>query len=50
MVKCPKCGEEYSWGRKIVHICDHHIIFHGIIFQEKKKRYGWNFKDIDKYT
>lgn len=42
MIKCPECEEEFSYGRKICHLCADNSIFFGSIFQEVKKDYKWN--------
>jgi DNA-binding Lrp family transcriptional regulator len=47
MVTCPKCGEEYSLGRKICHICDDYRIEHGIIFNDDRIKRPWNCYHID---
>ncbi|MFX1380654.1 MAG: Lrp/AsnC family transcriptional regulator [Promethearchaeota archaeon] len=52
MVTCPKCGEEYSLGRKIYHsCCEDFSIEHGVIFNDDRKARSWNcycIDDIDK--
>lgn len=51
MVICPKCGEEYSLGRKIYHSCEEFSIEHGIIFNDDRQDRLWNchcVDDIDK--
>ncbi|MFX1388737.1 MAG: Lrp/AsnC family transcriptional regulator [Promethearchaeota archaeon] len=51
MVICPKCGEEYSLGRKIYHSCENFSIEHGIIFNDDRKKRPWNclcLDDVDK--
>jgi Lrp/AsnC family transcriptional regulator for asnA, asnC and gidA len=47
MVTCPKCGEEYSLGRKIYHSCKDFSIEHGIIFNDDRKDRSWNCYSID---
>jgi Lrp/AsnC family transcriptional regulator for asnA, asnC and gidA len=47
IVKCPKCGEEYSLGRKIYHSCEEFSIEHGIIFNDDRKNRPWNCLCID---
>ncbi|MFX0072333.1 MAG: Lrp/AsnC family transcriptional regulator [Candidatus Hermodarchaeota archaeon] len=47
MVTCPKCGEEYSLGRKIYHSCEGYSIEHGIIFNDDRKNRPWNCVSID---
>ena len=42
MVKCPKCSEEYSLGRKIYHECKEFSIFHGAICYENCITRPWN--------
>jgi Lrp/AsnC family transcriptional regulator for asnA, asnC and gidA len=49
IVKCPKCGEEYSLGRKIYHSCEEgHEITHGVIFGDDRKDRLWNAFSLDK--
>ncbi|MFX1316634.1 MAG: Lrp/AsnC family transcriptional regulator, partial [Promethearchaeota archaeon] len=47
IVTCPKCGEEYSLGRKIYHSCEGYSIEHGIIFNDDRKNRPWNCESID---
>jgi Lrp/AsnC family transcriptional regulator for asnA, asnC and gidA len=47
MVTCPKCGEEYSLGRKIYHNCGENVIEHGVIFYDDRKNRPWNCHSID---
>ncbi len=47
MVTCPKCGEEYSLGRKINHSCKGFSIEHGVIFNDDRKNNPWNCYSID---
>jgi Lrp/AsnC family transcriptional regulator for asnA, asnC and gidA len=47
MVICPKCGEEYSLGRKIYHSCEGFSIEHGVIFNDDRKNRPWNCLSID---
>jgi len=47
MVTCPKCGEEYSLGRKIYHECEEFSIEHGVIFNDDRKNRPWNCDSID---
>jgi Lrp/AsnC family transcriptional regulator for asnA, asnC and gidA len=47
IVTCPKCGEEYSLGRKIYHQCEGHTIEHGVIFNDDRKNRPWNCISID---
>ncbi|MFX1573755.1 MAG: hypothetical protein ACFFB0_13480 [Promethearchaeota archaeon] len=42
MIECPECGEEYSYGRNIIHICEHSSIPFGRIFGPKHKEPNWN--------
>ena len=48
MVKCPKCGVEYSLGRKIYHSCEGYEICHGIIFEKDRIYRPWNCNPIEK--
>ena len=47
IVTCPKCGEEYSLGRKIYHSCEGYSIGHGVIFNDDRKYRRWNCDSID---
>ncbi|MFX1321279.1 MAG: Lrp/AsnC family transcriptional regulator [Promethearchaeota archaeon] len=47
IVTCPKCGEEYSLGRKIYHSCEGYSIEHGVIFNDDRKNRPWNCVSID---
>ncbi len=48
MVTCPKCGEEYSLGRKIHHsCCEGFSIEHGVIFNDDRVDRPWNCHCID---
>lgn len=47
MVICPKCGEEYSLGRKIYHCCEGGSIEHGVIFNDDRENRPWNCLCID---
>lgn len=42
LIKCPDCGEEYSYGRKICHKCKCNSIHFGRIFENGQKEYKWN--------
>lgn len=42
IIKCPKCGIEYSYGRNICHICEDHFIFFGAFFKGNRQEYQWN--------
>ena len=42
MVKCPKCGFEYSLGTRIYHSCENYSISHGVIFEKKRISRPWN--------
>ena len=42
MVKCPKCGEEFSLGRRLVHKCESFSIYHGALCSENRIEYPWN--------
>ncbi len=48
IVTCPKCGEEYSLGRKIYHSCEGFSIEHGVIFNDDRENRPWNCQSIDK--
>ena len=39
MIKCLKCGDEFSYGRKI---CCCNSTYFGMIFNDKKKNHKWN--------
>jgi len=47
IVTCPKCGEEYSLGRKIYHSCEGFSIEHGVVFNDDRKDRPWNCHSID---
>lgn len=47
MVTCPKCGEEYSLGRKIYHSCEGYSIEHGVIFNDDRENRPWNCHSLD---
>ncbi|MFX1304730.1 MAG: Lrp/AsnC family transcriptional regulator [Promethearchaeota archaeon] len=47
MVTCPKCGEEYSLGRKIYHSCEGFSIEHGVIFNDDRVNRPWNCHSMD---
>jgi len=47
MVICPKCGEEYSLGRKIYHSCEGGSIEHGVIFNDDRENRPWNCLSMD---
>ena len=42
LVKCPNCGIEYSYGRRICQICKDHPLYHVKIFMEEISCYAWN--------
>jgi hypothetical protein len=42
VLRCEKCGKEYSYGRKILHDCGENLITHGVIFESSTRSYGWN--------
>ncbi|MFX1494203.1 MAG: hypothetical protein ACFFBZ_07980 [Promethearchaeota archaeon] len=42
VIKCPKCGIEYSYGRNICHICEDHLLFFGTLFNKDRREYQWN--------
>lgn len=42
LIKCPVCEKEYTYGRKICHICKGNSIFFGKIFENEQKSYKWN--------
>ena len=39
MIKCLKCGDEFSYGRKI---CCCNSTYFGMVFNDNKKDYKWN--------
>lgn len=47
MVTCPKCGEEYSLGRKIYHSCEGYSIEHGVVFNDDRENRPWNCHSLD---
>lgn len=42
MIKCPKCGEEYSYGRKIYHSCEGFSMYHGALLCGDRIEHPWN--------
>lgn len=46
MVKCPKCGFEYSLGTRIYHSCEDYSICHGVIFEKERISRPWNCNPI----
>jgi len=48
MVICPKCGIEYSLGRKIYHRCNDFSIYHGAVCSENRICRKWNCISIKK--
>lgn len=42
LIECPECGEKYSYGRKICHICESNSIPFGKIFESESKARRWN--------
>lgn len=46
IIKCPKCGIEYSYGRNICHICEDHLILFGAFFKGNRREYQWNCNTI----
>jgi len=42
IIKCPECGIEYSYGKKICHICGNTTILFGSIFFPSQKFRNWN--------
>ena len=42
IIKCPRCGIEYSYGRNICHICETNSIFFGALFKGDRQEYQWN--------
>lgn len=42
MNKCPHCGEEYSYGRCICHICEDNSLPFGKIFDQQGNIHKWN--------
>ena len=42
MIECPDCGERYSYGRQICHICEGNSIPFGKVFEPKHKARRWN--------
>ncbi len=47
IVTCPKCGEEYSLGRRIYHECEGFSIEHGVIFNDDRQNRPWNCDSLD---
>jgi len=42
LVKCPKCGMEYSLGTRIYHSCEGYSICHGVVFGDDRVCRPWN--------
>ena len=42
IIKCSRCGLEYSYGRNICHICKNNSIFFGALFKGDRQEYQWN--------
>ena len=42
MLNCKKCGNAYSYGRKIYHKCGDNSITHGVVFENSRKYHDWN--------
>lgn len=42
MYKCPTCGEEHSYGKKIFHRCQNNELFFGSLVSKKKNDHPWN--------
>jgi len=50
MIRCPVCGKEYSYGRKLCHTCRDHVVSCGVVFSNEKRRsYGWNCMTASMY-
>jgi hypothetical protein len=50
LVKCPKCGMEYSLGTRIYHFCEEHSICHGVIFGDDRICRSWNCNPIEDFN
>ena len=50
LVKCPKCGIEYSLGTRIYHSCEEHEICQGVIFGDDRVCRPWNCSPIEDYN
>jgi len=42
LIACPRCGEQYSYGRTICHTCEGTSLPFGKIFEPEKRTYRWN--------
>ena len=50
LVKCPKCGMEYSLGTRIYHSCEGYSICHGVVFGDDRVCRPWNCNPIEDYS
>ncbi|MFX0058910.1 MAG: hypothetical protein ACFE85_13970 [Candidatus Hodarchaeota archaeon] len=48
MYRCLACGQEYSYGRILIHECGEHSIHHGFLFERERKHYAWNPNTVEK--
>lgn len=46
LIECPKCGEEYSYGRTICHTCEGTSVPFGKIFEPVQRTYRWNCNTV----
>ncbi|MHA2131591.1 MAG: hypothetical protein ACW99L_16620, partial [Promethearchaeota archaeon] len=45
LIECAECGEEYSYGRNVIHTCENNVIPFGKIFGTNYKARKWNCDD-----
>ncbi len=50
LIKCSKCGLEYSYARNICHICGDNLIFFGALLNGNRREYRWNCEKNSNYT
>ena len=42
IIKCKECGIEYTYGRKICHVCGDNTLFFGAILNNNGSEHKWN--------
>jgi len=50
LVKCPKCGMEYSLGTRIYHSCEGYSLCHGVVFGDDRVSRPWNCNPIEEFN
>ncbi|MFX0081869.1 MAG: hypothetical protein ACFE94_08960 [Candidatus Hodarchaeota archaeon] len=46
LIECPECGEKYSYGRKICHVCEGNLLPFGTLFDSDRKARRWNCETV----